>query len=101
MSMMLAFLVVNFPVLFLLLMGLRSGNLVLFVLFLGGSLYLGGLLFPALAIVVVERAWFPKAIYRSVSAGRVVWVRAAGVFSFYLLISVFLPFLLIMLLTAG
>ena len=100
-GMMVSFLIVNFPVSLLLLMGLRTGNLVLFVLFLSLALYLGGLLFPALAIVVVERAWFPKAIYRSISMARRVWPRAAGVFSFYLLISEFLPFLLLMLLIEG
>ncbi|MEE8436476.1 MAG: hypothetical protein V3S64_16945 [bacterium] len=100
-GMMVAFLIVNFPVSLLLLTGLRSGNLVLFVLFLALALYLGGLLFPALAIVIVERAWFPKAIYRSISLGRVVWARAVGVFSFFLLISVFFPMLLLMLLIAG
>lgn len=100
-GMMVAFLIVNFPVSLLLLLGLRSGNMVFFLVFLAGALYLGGMLFPALAIVIVERAWFPKAIYRSVSASRTVWVRAAGVFSFFLLISVFLPMLLLMLLAAG
>ena len=100
-GMMAAFLIVNFPISLLMLTGLRSGNLVFFVLFLGLTLYLGGLLFPALAIVIVEQAWFPKAIYRSISIGRAVWVRAAGVFSFFLLISVFFPMLLLMLLIAG
>lgn len=100
-GMMVAFLIVNFPVSLLLLAGLRSGNPILFMLFLSLALYLGGLLFPSLAIVIVERTWFPKAIYRSISMGRAVWARAAGVFSFFLLISVFLPMLLLMLLIAG
>lgn len=104
-SMMITSLIVNFPVNLLLLTGLqtglRSGNLIMFFLFLAPALYLGGLLFPALAIVIVERAWFPKAVYRSISMGRRAWTRAAGVFSFFLLIWVLIPPLVLSLLMAG
>ncbi len=100
-GMMVVLLIINFIIPLVLLPGLLAGNSVLFVMFLALALYFCGLLFPALAIVIVERVWFPKAIYRSVSATRVVWARAMGVVSFFLLISVFLPFLLLLLLSGG